>query len=379
MNGNGAGHGPPPGGNSAWQTVIDLMAHGVRQRVFPGAVLLAASQGRVAFHRAFGVLGRPDNIVVTPDAIFDLASLTKPLATTLALLYLADRGALDFTRGVNAWLPELTTSKKGLLTPALLLVHRSGLPAYRPYYRQVGHLGPALGRAALRQRLAAEPLARLPDTQTIYSDLGFMLLHWLVERISGQPMERLLADTVYPALGIDADRELFFPVGEHSLAADSVAATEYCRWRRRVCRGEVHDENAWAQGRVAGHAGLFGTAMGVCRLLLALMDIHKQRTQGAPLIAPDYIRQCFAPALPGRRPLGFDTITEPFSAAGKLFSKDAVGHLGFTGTSFWLDPKPERVVVLLTNRVHFGRDNRKIHWFRPVLHDAVMRVLKRFR
>jgi serine-type D-Ala-D-Ala carboxypeptidase len=353
-----------------------LLDEAVRQGIFPGGVLHVEHAGQPRWRSAHGrtALG-PEGSAVGPQTVFDLASLTKPLATASLALQAVDRGALALDAPASRWLPELGR-EAAQLTPEHLLVHASGLPAWLPLHLGLapGQAGTALGQAALRARCAREPLQAPPGTRIEYSDLGFMLLEWLLERALGLPFADAFHSLVAAPLGLE---ELFFvdlkapDAAARARAGRTFAATERCPWRGRVLAGEVHDENAWAAGGVAGHAGLFGTAAAVARVGRAWLDALAGRS--GPF-EPELARRfCRRSELPGPvRLLGFDTPAPQGSQAGSRLGPRAFGHLGFTGTSMWLDPGRELVVVLLTNRVHPSRENERLRGFRPGLHDALL-------
>ncbi|MFA7167118.1 MAG: serine hydrolase domain-containing protein [Desulfoplanes sp.] len=348
-----------------------MMQQAVDEGVFPGGVLLAAREGAVTCFVAAGRANVFSGTMVTHDTLFDLASLTKPLATTLAVMKLVEQGVIEIDQPMGSILPALHHTGKQMITLRQLLAHTSGLPAYQPYYLRLCDF-PADGRkAALRQLLGNEPLIHPVGAFSLYSDIGFMLLEWVVETVSGQRLDRYVSDQIYWPLGLD---HLFFidlnrprPVGRY-------AATEQCPWRKRVLEGEVHDDNAHAAGGIAGHAGLFGTAEDVFRLLDHLMGIYHQDI-GSGIICPQLVRQFFKRQPGTDRALGFDTPSATGSSAGEFFSRCSVGHLGFTGTSFWMDLERSVIVILLTNRVHPSRDNTRISAFRPKVHNAVITAM----
>jgi CubicO group peptidase (beta-lactamase class C family) len=357
-----------------FDAVDRLMQHAVRDGVFPGGVLLAAVGDRVAFHRPYGTVDCIGGGPVATDTLFDLASLTKPLATTLAVMRLVQAGRLELERTAASVLEGFSGDARGEIRFSHLLCHTSGLPDWRPYYRDLVRHPPGERRSRLRRLLAEEPLEADPGGRTIYSDLGFMVLSWAVETLTGSRLDHWVDEAVYRPAGVE---DLFFialddpPPG---LADRSVAATEQCLWRGRLLRCEVHDDNAHAAGGVEGHAGLFGTAGAVHCLLSDLLCAFRDESARGNF-PPDLVRT-FLQRQPGcQRAFGFDLPSGPDSACGRRFHPDSVGHLGFTGTSFWMDLHKGAIVVLLTNRVHPSRDNTAIRGFRPVLHDAVMEAL----
>jgi serine-type D-Ala-D-Ala carboxypeptidase len=392
-----------------------LLEAGVSQGVFTAAVALVGLKGELRWEGAAGALSlEPGAAAATLNTVFDLASLTKPLATTLTLMALADRGRLKVGATLGEVLPApwLPPDKRPL-SLASLLTHRAGLLAWRPFYQQV-LAAPARARPGLLERLAAAtPLSHAPDTETLYSDLGFMLLKAAVENLSGESLDKFCRENIYRPLGLKTlgfiplphtDTEI--PEGGHAgpplqkncrltaphyQQAHAVPATENRKPKTenrlyaatepglipgRPAGGEVHDENAWAARGVAGHAGLFGPGREVFQLVASLYRAYKGERLGP--FSPE-TTQLFFTVPPGAdRALGFD-IPGPDPAqraAGRFFSPHSVGHLGFTGTSFWLDLDSGQMVVLLTNRVHLGRnDKAKIQAFRPRFHEAASRAL----
>ncbi len=350
------------------------VGHLVRQGVAEGvasaiafAIDVADGAGRAwyAGHRS------PDPGAPPCDeaTVFDLASLTKPLTTTLWTMRLVAAGRLSLEAPVGDLAP---VSDPGLASTPLwrLLDHTSGLPPHRRYYEG---LGPsvlrsgrhAAARSALRRMLAATTPEWPPGRREIYSDLGFLLLEWICERADAPLGER------WSGLAGHGEDALHFrplPAAPDPLCA----ATEQCPWRGRVMQGEVHDDNAWTIGGIAGHAGLFGTleaVRGAGRAWLRAL-----RGDGAGLGLPDDVvpawtaRRWMHPQ--GTRVLGWDTPTPGASSSGRHFGRTAVGHLGFTGTSIWLDPVAGVSMVLLTNRVCPSRDSVAIRAYRPAIHDA---------
>ena len=352
-----------------------MMDQGIRQGVFPGGVLLASRGNVIRYHDARGVCHLSHGPPVTRDTCFDLASLTKPLATALCAAQLVDQGRLDPDAPLGRILDCTGHPDKGVITVDQLLRHQSGLPAHRPYFRQLAGLSRRQVREVLWHCLMAEPLVYAPGTCQEYSDLGYMVLGRIIESITGTSLDRLARRTLFAPLGVD----LFFRplqggrAGEDG-ASRRFAATECCPWRKKVLQGEVHDDNAWTMGGVAGHAGLFGTAHAVWRLLVRVMAALTGRDT-AGVIPAGVVQRFVRRSGPGEMVAGFDTPTPGSSSAGRYFSDRALGHLGFTGTSFWMDPSCNVIVVLLTNRVHPCRDNPAIRNFRPQLHDTVMEML----
>jgi CubicO group peptidase (beta-lactamase class C family) len=225
----------------------------------------------------------------------------------------------------------------------------------------------------LRQLLLEEPLDYAPGTATIYSDLGFLLIDWILEENSGQNIYDFTREHLFGQMGCTTPG--FLPLDQEAeYDPKDFADTEYCPWRQRILSGQVHDENSYVLGGVAGHAGLFGTAREVQCILDTIVNTFSSGNTVAPW-SRDWLIQFLRPARldpSSTWALGFDTPASSDSSAGRHFSSESVGHLGFTGTSFWLDLKREMSIILLTNRIHPSRDNDRIKEFRPLLHDAVM-------
>lgn len=350
-----------------------LMLQAVADSVFPGAVLLASCDDRILMHSAYGLASLVSKRPITTATIFDLASLTKPLATTLAVMLLCQEDRIGLEQNLGDLLPEFGRSDKAGVTIAQLLSHTSGLPDYRPFYRQLDRLPMSERRPRLRRQLLQEPLVAPPGAQAVYSDLDFMILEWIVETVSGRRLDRFVTETIYAPLNI---APLFFIDMEQAPPPGAYAATEQCLWRGRIVEAQVHDENAYVLGGVAGHAGLFGTAASVQRLLAELLAAYHGRGPQRPL-RREMVRRFFQQVPGSGRALGFDMPSPPHPSCGCFFPATSLGHLGFTGTSFWIHLKRAVCVVLLTNRVHPSRANTAIRAFRPLIHDAVMEAVAR--
>jgi CubicO group peptidase (beta-lactamase class C family) len=366
--------------SDSWSPLSQLLEAGCQRGVYTAAVAQVGLKGKLWWQGAAGRVSRdPSAAPVTQETVFDLASLTKPLATALALMVLVERGKLDLTTPIGAILPhDWLPADKYPLTLASLLIHRSGCPAWRPFYEAV-LTAPASARPILLERLAAAtPLEHTPDTVTVYSDLGFMLLKAVVEQVSGKNLEQFCREEIYQPLGLHDLGFIPLPKPHRALTTESrsYAATELGFIPGRPVAGEVHDENAWAAGGVAGHAGLFGTGREVFALVACLYRAYAGEKVGP--LTPEVVRRFFTVPPGVDRAYGFDIPSrEPTPrAAGRYFSPHSVGHLGFTGTSFWLDLETGQMIVLLTNRVHLGRDDKaKIQAFRPRFHETASRAL----
>ena len=353
------------------KSVEQLMQKAVAENIFPGGVLLVSREGNPVFHNAFGYRDLLTRSPVTTETIFDLASLTKPLATALAVMALVEDGKLALDQQLGDVLPGFVKDSKAAIEINHLLNHNSGLTDYRAYFKKIEPIRPVKRKSALRQLLVKEPLVNPVGSHVLYSDIGFMILEWLIEEIAGKRLDQYLAETIYGPLQLN---NLFFVDLNGDPRPGEFAATEQCIWRRQMICGQVHDENAYAAGGIGGHAGLFGTASDIHCLLNHLLGAY----QGQPstrLFQPDKVRLFFNRLAGSDKALGFDMPSESGSSAGRFFSSNSVGHLGFTGTSFWMDLNRSIIVILLTNRVHPTRGNGAIKGFRPLLHDAIMQTL----
>lgn len=350
------------------QTVHHLMQSALADKVFPGAVLLVSHEGEIRLFEAYGYANLFSKSRMTRETIFDLASLTKPLATTPAIMQLIQTHKLRLDHYVADILPAFNQPAKRKIQIHHLLNHNSGLPDYRAYYKSLDQTTPRQRRQGLRDCLAAEPLVYPVGQKVLYSDLGFMVLAWIIETISQSDLNRFVNEKIYRPLGLN---NIFFIELQKKGPQRTFAATERCPWRGMVVAGRVHDENAYAVGGVEGHAGLFGDAGSVQRLLSGFLNTYHGTTPQS-IFETRLVRQ-FITRRPGTmRTLGFDMPAPVDSSSGRYFSAKSVGHLGFTGTSFWMDLQRAIIVVLLTNRVHPTRNNEKIRSLRPIVHDAVM-------
>lgn len=352
-----------------------LMKKGISDNVFPGGVLLVAVSGCIKFFKSYGYADIFSKQKMTTDTRFDLASLTKPLATTLAVMKLVQEGRLNLDDKLGVLIKEFGATDKKDISIRQLLHHNSGLPDYIPYYKETGMDSYKEDQKILRKLLLKTSLHSPIGKIELYSDVGFMILNWVVERISGISLNQYVEKHIYDPMGIDTKKGLFFvdlnSVDPVKKKKRCFAATEYCPLRKVVLNGVVHDENAYAAGGVEGHAGLFGNAESVYAVLSALMDGY--HTVEKEIIFPKRMLTLFLKCEKNnKRPLGFDSPSPANSSAGQYFSKESVGHLGFTGTSFWMDLERKIIVILLTNRIHPSRENLKIRDFRPILHDVVM-------
>jgi serine-type D-Ala-D-Ala carboxypeptidase len=365
-----------------------LFRDALQQRFFSGASVLLANPRSVFFEATYGTTGYgPEAVPVTFHTRFDLASLTKPLVTASLCMLLASAGELDLDGTLQTLFPAgLLPDDKKAITLRQLLSHCSGLPAYRPYYEKLIQTPQVNRPDTLLKWVLAEPLLAPPGETACYSDLGYMVLQAILRGHYRANLDEAFSRCFLGPLGIgelgfhrlenvlDATTQPRLSADRHGL---EFAHTEFCPWRKRLLQGEVHDENAYCLGGVAGHAGLFGTASGICDLLQTLWKLHNGGDASVAL-APSVVQTFWRrqDLVPGSSwALGFDTPSTAGSSSGSRFSRRTIGHLGFTGTSFWIDLEREILIILLTNRVHPTRTDDRIKLFRPVFHDAVMDCL----
>lgn len=334
-----------------------VLEQGVADGAFPAAAVDVGSRGGSRWQAAFGRLTFDEAApAATVETIFDLASLTKVMATASIAMSHAAAGRLSVDAAVGDFMDGWREGERAGITVRHLLDHSSGLPAHLRAWTQ------AAGRREYERLIAATPLERPVGSSSVYSDIGFMLLGLLLERVGNATLDRQFAALV----GRSLDPIQYRP---QARLYERTAPTEFDPWRGRVLCGEVHDENAAALGGVAGHAGLFGTADAVGRFArLVLQTFHAATILGTPDVMRAFAQRS---AVPGSsRALGWDTAL-PTSSCGRYASASAIGHTGFTGTSLWIDWERDRYAVLLTNRVHPTRANQKLIPLRPAFHDAL--------
>ena len=337
-------------------TVDHVVRRGITAGAYPGASVVVGRKGFAVWQKGYGRLGwTTTSAAVVPDeSIYDLASLTKVIATTTAAMILYDEGKLDLQAPVQRYLPEFTGDGKDKVTIEHLLTHRSGLAPGRQLWKTART--PAEARQQVLESRLQQPAGQLFN----YSDLGADVLGWVVERISGQTLDAFTEARIFAPLGMEDTG--FRPDG--SLLA-RIAPTEVTPPRGYPVRGEVADESAFALGGVAGHAGLFGTATDLS--VFAQMMLNGGEYDGTRIVREETIRKFIAPVA-DHRALGWE-VAAGERGAGEYLSKSAYGHVGYTGTSLWIDPERDLFVVLLTNRTHAARARRPGIIIADVRHD----------
>jgi CubicO group peptidase (beta-lactamase class C family) len=344
------------------QAVLD---RAVADGAFPGAFAAVGTRAGVVAEYGVGQLDAEDARRPDRSTVWDLASLTKVVGTTSALLQLVGEGRVGLDTPVVRYLPAWQAPGAGAVTVRHLLTHSSGLPAWRALYKEA-----ATADEALRHVYATGP-DTLPGVRYLYSDLGFILLGQLVERVSGMPLAAYDSARVFAPLGMRDTR--YRPPASWRRR---IAPTEQDPWRQRLVRGEVHDENAVRLDGVAGHAGLFSSGRDLSRL--AQLYLRHGALDGATRLFDSATVATFTRVqdpVRSHRALGWETPT-PGNSAGRRLSARAFGHTGFTGTSLWMDPGRNLYVLLLSNRVNPTRENRKIGAVRTALADAVVGALE---
>ena len=344
--------------------VSAIIGRAVEARMFPAATLEIGRADGPLWVGAWGTLTYDAGAAPTSlDTVFDLASLTKVVATTTLTMHHLDDGHLALTDRIGEHLALWRGDDRSGVTIADLLAHTGGLAAHQPLFRD------RVGRTEFEPRICRLPLEYRPRTKSVYSDLGFILLGFLLEDLGKEGLDAQF-ERVAEACGLAGLRYVPTP------APGSIAPAGDNRWRGRRLVGEVHDDNGWALGGVAGHTGLFGTAAAVGRFARLVLN----GLAGAPTLArPDTVRHFVRRVgVPGSsRALGWDTML-PTSSCGRRLSSSAIGHTGFTGTSLWIDPARDLYIVFLTNRVHPAvLEAEAIQAVRRALHDAVVDVADR--
>jgi CubicO group peptidase (beta-lactamase class C family) len=348
-----------------------VIREAIEQRAFPAAALAVTHRGALVVLQGFGRFAyESDAPPVEPGTIFDLASVTKVVASTAVAMLLHERGQLPLDIPLGHFLPDFVAlaprhqqAARQAVTVAMLLAHSSGLPAYEKLFEFAGSRD-ELVRAAVTTRLVAAPGAR-----TEYSDVGFILLGEVLGRQAGLALDLFARQEIFTPLGLAHTR--FNPPAEWKA---QIPPTEEDRtFRKRIIQGEVNDENASVMGGVAGHAGVFAPAIDVARFAECMLR------GGTPILKPEtvqlFTRRVGSPATSSRA-LGWDTTSSPESSAGEHFSPLSFGHLGFTGTSLWIDPTRRLSVTLLTNRTWPNRASQAIRQVRPSVHDAIIEALE---
>jgi CubicO group peptidase (beta-lactamase class C family) len=344
---------------------IDLLiSNAIKDKAFPGAVALISKNNKVIYEKGFGHLTYDDSsAIVTKNTVYDLASLTKVIATTTATMLCYDRGLFDLDDPVIKFIPEFGNNGKDNITIKNLLLHNSGLPAFIRFFKTTNNSDEVLNE------IYSCRLSYKTGTKTVYSDLGIIVMGKIIEKITGKSLDDFYKKEIFNPLKMTST--YFNPPDSLKYKIAPTELDDY--WRHRLIWGEVHDETASILNGAAGHAGLFSTVEDISKLVNVFLN--KGLYEGKQFIKPETIK-LFTTRYSDQstRALGWDTKSEENSTAGDLFSMSSFGHTGFTGTSVWVDPTRKLYVIFLTNRVYPTRQNHKISKVRPALHNLVIEL-----
>ena len=335
------------------------MLDAIDGEVFPCAAIFVSKNYKTILKGVYGVSNIFTNEKLTSESIFDLASLTKPLATTLAVAKLVEDKKLKTDENISN---ILTIFKNSEITIKELLKHKSGLPAHRDYYKDIMNFHSNKKDMELLKKIVLE---KLKKKETLYSDIGFMILRQIVEKVSSIKFKNFVL-SLYEKIEAST---LHFPEITNKMENAKYVATEKCNFRGTVLEGVVHDQNAYAVNGVDGQSGLFGSIEDTHKLILELLKSFYGKSEK---ILKQKTIKTFFKRDKNDRCLGFDVPNSKGSSCGNYFSYNSVGHLGFTGTSFWMDLEKKIIIILLTNRIHPSVLNVKIKKFRPDFHNFVM-------
>ena len=345
-------------------TLDSIMSTSIAAGAAPGGVLAVGRYGRIVHMKGYG---RQDTAAssapVDENTMWDMASLTKVIATTTAAMMLEEWGQLDLDRTVASYLPEFSAPDKAAITVRMIVTHRGGLEAFAALYKEFK------GREEYLTQTNARPLKSIPGTETVYSDWDMILTQFIIERITGLTLDRFVTEKIFAPLGMTST--MFNPDSAQFFAR--IAPTEIDSARGGLVHGKVHDENAWAMGGVSGHAGLFSSARDLT--IFSQMLLNGGEYNGVRIVKPATVARWTAPqSRTSSRALGWDTPSKG-SSAGSYFSARSFGHTGFTGTSIWIDPEKNLFVILLTNRVNPTRNNNRQVPLRKAVADAAQMAI----
>jgi len=356
--------------NNAYQfnDVDRVINKAIEDKSFPGGVVLVWKDGKTNYEKAYGnYTYDPQSERVYPHTLYDLASLTKVVATTTAAMICYDRDLFSLDDKVIKYIPEFVVNDKENITIKNLLLHNSGLPAWKKFY------GRELKYNDVINEIYSSELEYKTGEKTVYSDLGIITLGKIIEKVSGKTLDVFCKDEIFIPLKMNGT----FYNPDNSLKKLCAPTETDNYWRMKTLQGEVHDETSAILNGVAGHAGLFSTADDLAKLMSVLLN--KGKINQKIFIQQNTI-ELFTKrtSKESTRAIGWDTKSDSGSSAGKYFSKNSFGHTGYTGTSIWADPDRNLFVVFLTNRVYPTRENTKIKKVRPQLHNAVIKSIEKF-
>ena len=348
------------------RSIARLAKSAIADGIFPGIEILCARGNSILFHKAYGRVDKHEaSQTLQTDSLFDLASLTKPLATAAALVHMSDCGLVNPNNPASLFIKEFKQTEKADLTISQLLTHTAGFPDWIALYE------PDFDEKAAWQKLNDVPLTYKPGSTVIYSCLGYIVLSEIVRRISQMTLADYCRSKIYQPLGLTD--LLFNPDPQR----ENIVPTAYCPLRKKQLQGQVHDENAFAFAGEGGNAGLFGTASAIftfCRMLLSSGKLNDKQIFST--VAVDSLLTNQNHSLLAPRTYGWDMNdgSEINMSCGKLMPIGSIGHLGFTGTSIWMDPVSQILIILLSNRVNLTRDDNipLMRLFRPKMHTLLL-------
>jgi CubicO group peptidase (beta-lactamase class C family) len=352
--------------NYNFTKVENVITEAINDSSFPGAVILISKDGEIQFYKVFGnYTYDEDSREVEKNTIYDLASLTKVIATTTAAMICFDRKLFSLDDKVKNYIPSFASNNKENITIKSLLLHNSGLPSWKKFWELYNN------PEDLLNDIYSSELIYETGTKTVYSDLGIIVLAKIIEKVTGKSLSDFCKEEIFTPLEM---KDTYFNPPDS--LKNRIAPTELDNyWRKRLLIGEVHDETSSLLKGVAGHAGLFSTAEDIHKVLITLLN--NGSFKGKQIINSSTVELFTKKSDNSYRALGWDTRSPEGSSSGKFFSEKSFGHTGYTGTSAWVDPLKKIVVVFLTNRVYPTRENIKIIKVRPRLHDAVIKVFEK--
>lgn len=377
-------------GDTDFTKIASMMEQAVEDEVFPGAVLLIARSGEILFHNSYGartaksVAGDADMNV---DTVFDIAALTAVMVTTTLVMKLVESGKVQLDDRLTRYVQGFGVHGKSGVSIRHLLTHTSGLAHWQPFYEDLlkAHSGSRMGiitsrgaRDFIINSIVRSSLKYPAGSKQVYSDVGLMVLGFIVEILSGLSLDKALIRYVIQPLGLKStsfiDLAMIKRRGIHPVT-DLIAPTEECPWRKRVLCGEVHDDNAWAMGGIAGHSGLFSSAQDIHLFASEILRVFRAESSylGQDTLKAFWCKPDVDSDLGWLH--GWDSISRENNMIESGLSPRAVGINGFTGCSLWLEPEMDLEIILLSNRVHLGRSNKKIVNFRPELHRNILSVI----
>jgi CubicO group peptidase (beta-lactamase class C family) len=349
------------------QKIKNYVKTGLQNQVFPGCGIGIFNKGQ-KYSFVDGYVSHKKNKKINQNTLFDLASLSKPLATALACFVLIKDGKFNLETTLELLLGCSVPDDKKNITLSQVLSHSAGFTDHCKFYKKLEKQPSYLRKNILLQDILQMPLSNPPGTKVIYSDIGFILLFLIIEHQSEESLDNFVYNRVFAPMDI---QDICYVPKQKGYT--DFASTENCMWRKKELNGDVHDQNTYILDGVSGQSGLFGSVDSVLSLVVFIKDII-QNKKTHPYLDTSLLKDAVTRRVLPRSTcwgLGFDTPSQPGSSAGQFISENSCGHLGFTGTSFWIDFDRDIVAVLLTNRINPTVDNLKIRDFRPLFHDLV--------